>query len=110
MSGKNKGFVERLQKKTNGNVEHTFHKTHCTRIHQEVLCSKVINMAHVIRSLKQIVNFIRSRGLNQRQFSIFLNDLESEYSGLPYFTKVQWLSCYTVLKRFWKLIDATKYF
>lgn len=29
MTGKNKGFVEKLQKKkANKNVEHTFHKTH----------------------------------------------------------------------------------
>ena len=76
------------KKKANENIEHKFHRTHCI-IHQEVLCTKVINMAHVIRPVKQMVNFIRSRGLNQRQFSIFLNDLESEYSGLPYFTEVR---------------------
>jgi len=109
MTGKNKGFVERLQKKANEYVEHKFHKTHCI-IHQEVLCTKVINMAHVIRPVKQMVNFIRSRGLNQRQFSVFLNDLESEYSGLPYFTEVRWLSCSTVLERFWKLRDAIQIF
>jgi len=67
-------------------------------------------MAHVIRPVKQMVNFIRSRGLNQRQFSIFLNDLESEYSGLPYFTEVRWLSFSTVLERFWKLRDAIQIF
>lgn len=54
MTGKNKGFVERLQKKANENVEYKFHRTHCI-IHQEVLCTKVINMAHVIRPVKQIV-------------------------------------------------------
>ncbi|KAL4152891.1 hypothetical protein QTP88_000724 [Uroleucon formosanum] len=109
MTGKNKGFVERLQKKANEYVEHKFHRTHCI-IHQEVLCTKVINMAHVIRPVKQMVNFIRSRGMNQRQFSIFLNDLESEYSGLPYFTEVRWLSCSTVLERFWKLRDTIQIF
>ncbi|XP_008178225.1 general transcription factor II-I repeat domain-containing protein 2B-like [Acyrthosiphon pisum] len=109
MTGKNKGFVERLQKKANEYVEHTFHRTHCI-IHQEVLCTKVINMAHVIKPIKQMVNFIRSRGLNQRQFSIFLNDLESEYSGLPYFTEVRWLSCSTVLERFRKLRDTIQIF
>jgi len=109
MTGINKGFIERLQKKANENVEHTFHRTHCI-IHQEVSCSKVINMAHVIRTVKQMVNFIRSRGLNQRQFLIFLNDLESEYLGLPYFTEVRWLSCSTVLERFWKLKNAIQIF
>jgi len=39
----------------------------------------------------------------------FLKDLETEYSGLPYYIKeVQWLSCSKVLKRFWKLIDVMK--
>jgi hypothetical protein len=94
MTGKNKGYIERLRKKVNENFEHTFHRTHCI-IHQEMLCTKVINMAHVMKPVKQMVNFIRSRGLNQRQFLIFLNDLESEYSDLPYFTEVR---CSTVLE------------
>jgi hypothetical protein len=63
MTGKNKGFIERLRKKANENFEHTFHRTHCI-IHQEMLCTKVINMAHVMKPVKQMVNFIRSRGLN----------------------------------------------
>jgi len=53
---------------------------------------------------------MKSRGLNQRQFSIFLNDLESEYSGLPYFTEVRLLSYFTVLERFWMLNDAIQIF
>jgi hypothetical protein len=97
------------EKKANKNFEHTFHRAHCI-IHQEMLCTKVINMAFVMKPVKQMVNFIRSRGLKQRQFSIFLNDLESEYSGLPYFTEVRWLSCSTVLERFWKLKDAIQIF
>jgi hypothetical protein len=109
MTGKNKVYIERLRKKANENFEHTFHRTYCI-IHQEVLCTKVINMAHVMRPVRQMVNFIRSCDLNQRQFSIFLNDLESEYSGLPNFTEVRWLSCSTVLERFWKLKDATQIF
>ncbi|VVC32953.1 Hypothetical protein CINCED_3A012313 [Cinara cedri] len=114
MTGKNEGFVESLQKKANENVEHTFHKTRCI-IHQEMLCSKVINMTHVIRPVKHMVNFIRSRGLNQRKFSIFLNDLESKYSGLPHFMKYdgyhgyRWL-CSTLFERFWKLKDSIQIF
>lgn len=71
-----------------------------------MLCTKVINMFYVIRPVKQIVNFIRPHGLNQRQFSVFLSDLESQYSGLSYFTELQWLSCFDILERFWKLKDA----
>jgi hypothetical protein len=58
MMGKNKGFIERLRKKVNENFEDTFHRTYCI-IHQGVLCTKVINMAHEMKPLKQMVNFIR---------------------------------------------------
>ncbi|XP_075455099.1 general transcription factor II-I repeat domain-containing protein 2-like [Ascaphus truei] len=75
------------------------HHTHCI-IHQELLCTKVINMENVLTSIKKIINFIRSQGLNQRQFSAFLSELESEYSGLSYYTDLRWLSCSKVLKQF----------
>ncbi|UYV76789.1 hypothetical protein LAZ67_14002019 [Cordylochernes scorpioides] len=78
------------------------HHTHCI-IHQEVLCTKVIKMKNVLTPIKKFINFIRSRGLNQRQFSLFLTELESEYSGLSYYTEVRWLSCSKVLKQFWDL-------
>ena len=52
---------------------------------------------------KKIINFIRCRGFKQRQFSAFLSELESEYSGLSYYTEVRWLSCSKVLKQFWDL-------
>ncbi|XP_015437898.1 PREDICTED: general transcription factor II-I repeat domain-containing protein 2-like [Dufourea novaeangliae] len=46
-----------------------------------------------------------ARGLNHRQFASFLEDIECEYSDLPYYTEVRWLSSYKVLKRFFKLVD-----
>lgn len=49
------------------------------------------------------VNFIRSRGLNHRQFREFLSELESEYSDLQYHTAVRWLSSGKVLLRFFEL-------
>ncbi|UYV64814.1 hypothetical protein LAZ67_3002058, partial [Cordylochernes scorpioides] len=103
MTGKTNGFVALLRKKLSeisdgSNVHHT----HCI-IHQEVLCTKVIKMENVLTPIKKFINFIRSRGLFQRQFSLFLTELESEYSGLSYYTKVRWLSCSKVLKQFWDL-------
>lgn len=49
------------------------------------------------------VNFIRSRGLNHRQFSEFLKDLDGQYSDVPYFAEVRWLSRGSMLMRFFKL-------
>ena len=46
------------------------------------------------------VNFIRSRGLNHRQFISFLADMDSEYGELLYHTEVRWLSRGNVLNRF----------
>ena len=46
------------------------------------------------------VNFIRSPGLNHRQFKSFLVDIDSEYGELLYHTEERWLSRGKVLKRF----------
>ncbi|UYV81898.1 hypothetical protein LAZ67_21000070 [Cordylochernes scorpioides] len=103
MTGKTNGFVALLRKKLSEISDgFNIHHTHCI-IHQEVLCTKVIKMESVLTPIKKFINFIRSRGLNQRQLSLFLTELESEYSGLSYYTEVRWLSCSKVLKQFWDL-------
>lgn len=111
MTGVNNGFIKLLQtriKETYKDIP-DFHHVHCI-IHQEILCSKVIKVESVLKAVKKIINFIRSRGLNQRQFTAFLRDLESEYAGLPYYTEVRWLSCSMVLDRFWKLREEIRLF
>ncbi len=37
-------------------------------------------------------NFIRSKGLNHREFSKFLESMDNEYGDLLYYTSVRWLS------------------
>ncbi|CAI9724381.1 Hypothetical predicted protein [Octopus vulgaris] len=49
------------------------------------------------------MNFIRNHGLNHRQFLTFLEELDSNFCDLPYYTGVRWLSCGKVLFRFYKL-------
>jgi len=51
---------------------------HCI-IHVEVLCSKTFEMPHVMDVVVKVVNFIRSRGLNHRQFKAFLEEIECPY-------------------------------
>ena len=83
--------------------------SHCT-IHQENLCSKVLNFAEVMRNVVQYVNYIRARGLNHRQFKAFLDELDSEYSDVMYFSAVLWLSRAATLKRFRNLQQEIKFF
>ncbi|CAB3236888.1 unnamed protein product [Arctia plantaginis] len=49
------------------------------------------------------VNFIKSRGLNHRQFKQFLDDIESEY--LLYYTEARWLSRGLTLEGYLNLIE-----
>ena len=77
---------------------------HCI-LHQEALCSKSLQMKEVMDVVVKTINFIRSRGLNHRQFTSFLADMDSEYGELLYHTEVRWLSRGNVLKRFFALRD-----
>ena len=51
----------------------------------------------------QTMNVIRSKGLNHRQFRDFLQDIDSDYSDVQYYTNARWLSLGSVLKRVWEL-------
>ncbi|XP_071053571.1 protein FAM200C-like [Onthophagus taurus] len=95
MTGITERVVARLKEACkqhgNNNLEHF----HCI-IHQQVLCSKVLNIGHGLKIVTKIVNYIRARRVSHRQFALFLEDIECEYTDLPYYTKVRWLSnCWT---------------
>lgn len=49
------------------------------------------------------VNFIKSRGLNHRQFQEFLKKINAEYGDITYFCDVRWLSRGKMLKRVFDL-------
>ena len=51
-----------------------------------------LKMKHVIDPVVGVVNLIRSRELNHRQFKALLDDLETEHSDVLYHNTVQWLS------------------
>ncbi|XP_067132665.1 general transcription factor II-I repeat domain-containing protein 2-like [Centruroides vittatus] len=89
----------------NNNFEHFY-----SIIHQQVLCSKVLNIGHVLKIVTKIVNYIRARELNNRQFASFLEHIECEYTDLPYYTEVRWLSSHKVLKRLFTLVDEITIF
>jgi hypothetical protein len=100
MRGKNVGAVTLVEKYAGKKII----KTHCI-IHQQVLCSKVLNFEHVISVVVSTVNFLRSRGLTHRLFRAFLEEFSANYSDLLCHTEVRWLSSGRVLQRFVALGD-----
>ena len=60
--------------------------------------------------LVKAVNFIRSRGLNHREFKAFLDEVGSGYEDVVYISKVRWLSKAATLKRFQLLLSEIKVF
>ena len=103
LTGKNVGLLKRLSDRV-AEVDCTRELIflHCI-IHQEVLCKKVLDMKHVVDPVVKVVNFIRARGLNHRQFITLQEDCDSDHSGVPYHTAVRWLSLGKVLRRVWDL-------
>lgn len=75
---------------------------HCL-IHLQALCSKVMDMAHVMKVVVKVVNFIRSHALNHREFRTYLQEIQSEYGDIIYYSQVRWLSRGKVLQRFHEL-------
>ena len=103
LTGKNVGLIKLLNDKVKR--EHPLHSVmsfHCI-IHQESLCKSVLDLKHVIDPVVHVINLIRARGLNHRQFKHLLDDMESEYSDVLYHSKVRWLSLGNVLRRVWNL-------
>ncbi|XP_060876930.1 general transcription factor II-I repeat domain-containing protein 2A-like [Metopolophium dirhodum] len=102
MSGSNKGVVGRIKKKMLQNDYEIPMNFHCI-IHQEALCCKVLACQEVMSVVISSINFIRKNGLGHRQFQNFLDEIESEYGDVIYFTEVRWLSRGAALKRFFDL-------
>uniref|UniRef100_A0A8C5LJG6 SPIN-DOC-like zinc-finger domain-containing protein n=1 Tax=Leptobrachium leishanense TaxID=445787 RepID=A0A8C5LJG6_9ANUR len=103
LTGKNVGLLKRMQDKvTEMNPGQKLVFLHCI-IHQEVLCKSVLKINHVIDVVTKIVNFIRARALNHRQFVALLEEQESEHRDIGYHTAVRWLSLGKVLKKVWDL-------
>lgn len=106
MKGTKKGLIGRLKEKL-GNQNVTF--IHCF-LHQESLCAKSVKMSHVMDAVVKATNLIRSRALNHRCFREFLRLVRNDYSDIPYYTEVRWLSRGALLSRFFDLRKEIKEF
>uniref|UniRef100_A0A674NJF1 HAT C-terminal dimerisation domain-containing protein n=1 Tax=Takifugu rubripes TaxID=31033 RepID=A0A674NJF1_TAKRU len=58
--------------------------------HQHVLCKSVLKISHVIDVVTTIVDFIRARALNDRQFVTVWEEHESEHGNISYLLKRVW--------------------
>jgi hypothetical protein len=82
---------------------------HCI-IHQQALCSKLINLESVMNIVVWTVNFIRRSALNHRQFQQFLLESEAECGEMLCHTEIRWLSRRKLLKRFFELCHEIEIF
>ncbi|XP_027132797.1 general transcription factor II-I repeat domain-containing protein 2-like [Larimichthys crocea] len=102
MCGQKSGLVGRMREKMREKQAGELTVYHCI-IHQEALCGKALKMDHIMSTVTQVVNFIKAKGLNHRQFKSFLEELGADHSDMPYHTEVRWLSRGKVAKRFFEL-------
>ena len=80
-------------------------------IHREQLVSKLLKLDNVMKTVMEIVNYIRAHALNHRQFKNLIAELNQGLSGdLPLRCTVRWLSKSQVLFRFFQLLAPVKLF
>ena len=88
MTGKTNGFITNF---LNAIGAQNVVVSHCI-IHQENLCTKVLDFADIMGNVVKCVNYIRARGLNHRQFKTFLEELDSEYSDVVAYISLLYVS------------------
>ncbi|GCC38090.1 hypothetical protein chiPu_0016601 [Chiloscyllium punctatum] len=77
---------------------------------EEVLCKSVLKINHVVDVVTKIVNFMKARALNHRQFAALLEENDTEHRDIGYHTAVRWLSLGKMLESVWDLREETQDF
>ena len=73
--------------------------------------SKSLKWDNVMKTVMEIVNYIRTHALHHRQFKNLIAELDQGLPGdLPLHCTVRWLSKSQVLSCFFQLLDAVKLF
>ena len=96
MVGCHKGLVALLRQ---SGLFPNFVAYHCI-IHEEALCAKYANIEDVMLTIVRVINFIRTRALNRREFRVLMDEMNSEYGDLLLHSEVRWLSRGRILERF----------
>ena len=104
MVGKREGLVKLIENEAQISGNTKLMKYHCI-IHQDNLCSKSLKIESVMKVVVKTVNFIRSRSLNHRQFQELLDDLDSQFGDVVFYSEIRWLSRGKMLKRVFELKD-----
>ena len=101
MTGRVKGFVTKAKEKNP-----TMVTTHCM-LHREALMAKTMppDLTNVLEQAVKIVNYIKSRPLKTRLFSLLCNEMGAEHESLLFHTEVRWLSRGKTLARVYELRD-----
>ena len=99
MTGSIKGVVSRIKKE---NPECS--NSHCA-LHQHQLATKGMppELSNVLDDVIKIVNFVKSRPLKARIFSVICKEMGSIHCNLLLHTSVRWLSRGKVLARVFEL-------
>ncbi|XP_072384381.1 zinc finger BED domain-containing protein 5-like [Diabrotica undecimpunctata] len=81
-------------------------------IHRQALVAKTLRepLQKILNELVQIVNYIKTRPLQSRLFSLSCKEIGSEHEHLFIHTEVRWLSQGRILTRFLKLRDEVRVF
>ncbi|TWW59256.1 hypothetical protein D4764_06G0007860 [Takifugu flavidus] len=88
MTGRKNELVALLQRKLEEEgVEEAF-ALHCI-FHQQALCSKCLKFDSVMSDVVKFINHIISRGIKHCQFRSFLEEIESAYEDVLYFTEME---------------------
>lgn len=85
--------------------------THCC-IHREALVAKRLpdHLKKILNEVVQIINYIKTRPLQSRLFSLLCKEIGSEHEQLVIHTEVRWLSRGRMLTRFFELRDEVRVF
>uniref|UniRef100_H2ZWP1 HAT C-terminal dimerisation domain-containing protein n=1 Tax=Latimeria chalumnae TaxID=7897 RepID=H2ZWP1_LATCH len=77
---------------------------HCIS-HQESLCGKSVKLAHAMKVVVKVTNFIRDRNwsLSHHKFQAFLEEIDAAYGDLLLHSEIHWLSTGKCLVRFFGL-------
>ena len=82
--GKKVGLIKRINDKVKeDHPQPTVLSLHCI-IHRGSLCKSILDFKHVIKPVVKVINLIRARVLNHRQFTNLLDDLDCQYSDVLY--------------------------
>lgn len=106
MTGRHSGFIAHCK------ADPDFPKFlnyHCI-IHQQVLCTEVMEFDHVMVPVFKIINSIQTKAKQHWSFKLFLEECSPEYGDLLLHTEVRWLSRGKIQQHFLSLLGEIKTF